>query len=159
MQRMEVVDDATVSAASFAPAPARSVWLRRSLPVLCGCAMAGAAAVVALNDPSAPGSRFPACVFHSTTGLWCPGCGLTRGFHQLFRGDVAAALSFNLFVPLVLVAVVASWWNWCRVAWDRAPGRLRVPMTGWVTVGIPVALVTYGVLRNIPVAPFRALAP
>lgn len=159
MRPMEVVDTAAVSPGADRAATTATSWRQRSLPVLCGCAMAGAAAVVALNDPAAPGSRFPACVFHSATGLWCPGCGLTRGFHQLFRGDVVAALGFNLFVPIVLVAVVASWWSWCRVAWGRTPGRWRVPMTNWVTVGVPVVLVIYGVLRNIPVAPFRALAP
>jgi hypothetical protein len=135
-------------------------WKQRAAPVLCGCALAGASAVIALNDPSAAGSRFPACVFHATTGLWCPGCGLTRGFHQLFNGHIGAALSYNLFVPLVLVAVVGSWFTWTLAVWGR-PLRQRVSLTGsrWVTVGLPVILIAYAVLRNIPAVPFTALAP
>ncbi len=121
--------------------------------------MAASAAVVALNDPSAANSKFPGCAFHATTGLWCPGCGLTRGFHQLLTGHPMAALGYNLFVPLVLVAMVGSWWTWLRSSWGR-PTR---PWPRWVrpfaAVVMPVVLVAYTVLRNIPVAPLRSLAP
>lgn len=93
------------------------------------------------------------------TGLWCPGCGLTRGFHQLFTGHPLTALQYNLFVPLVLLAVVAGWWSWLRVSRDKQ--RLSLP--SWalrpIAVYLPIALVTYGVLRNIPTAPFTSLAP
>jgi hypothetical protein len=135
-------------------------WRERAMPVLCGCAMAGAAAVVALNDPSAPGSRFPSCLFHTTTGLWCPGCGLTRGFHQLLNGHPLSAMGYNLFVPLVLVAVVASWWGWLRSAWGRPLQHTWSPtIRRTASTVLPVVLVVYGVLRNIPLTPFRALAP
>ena len=135
------------------------VNVRRAAPIACGCLLAAGAALVALNDPSHPGSRFPACTFHTTTGLWCPGCGLTRGFHQLLTGHPLAALGQNLLVPLALVAIVGSWWSWLRTSHGRAP--LAVPR--WVprltAVALPVAMVAYGVLRNIPSAPFTALAP
>ena len=135
-------------------------WKQRAAPVLCGGALAGAAVVVARNDPSAAGSRFPACVFHATTGLWCPGCGLTRGFHQLFNGHVLSAMGLNLFVPLVLVVVVGSWLSWTLAAWGRTvPWRRSLSPGRWLTVGMPVVLIAYGVLRNIPMAPFSALAP
>jgi hypothetical protein len=134
-------------------------WSRRAVPVGCGAALAGAAALVTMYDPAAPGSHFPGCVFHATTGLWCPGCGLTRGFHQLLTGHPLAALGENVFVPVVLVAVLGSWFGWLRSSWG---GHARV-WPAWVhrsmqTV-LPVALIVYGVVRNIPAAPFRSLAP
>ena len=93
------------------------------------------------------------------SGLWCPGCGLTRGFHQLFTGHPISALQYNMFVPLVPLAVVVGWWSWFRVSW----GRTRVPMPTWavrpLALYLPVALVLYGVLRNIPATPFSSLAP
>lgn len=144
-----------------AAAAPTSLW-RRVAPVACGCALAATAAVVALNDPAKAGSRFPACQFRSVTGLWCPGCGLTRGFHQLFNGNLLSALQHNLFVPLVLVAVTLSWWSWLRSSWGRSPVQLPAAMMRWVRPGaaaLVVAIVAYGVLRNIPVAPFEALAP
>jgi len=133
--------------------------LRRSLPIACGCATAGLAALVALNDPSAANSHFPPCVFRASTGLWCPGCGLTRGLHQLFNGHVAAALGYNLFIPLAVVAAVLGWWSWLRTSWDRRPLNLPNWLMRPLVWGLPIAIVVYGLLRNIPAAPFDALAP
>lgn len=133
--------------------------LRRAAPVMCGAAACGAAGLVWAFDPSAPDSRFPPCTFRAMTGLWCPGCGLTRGFHELFHGHVAAALGQNLFVPIVLVAAVVGWWSWTRSAWGR-PG-ISLP-TAWrrpIVALLPILIVVYGVVRNIPHAPFDALAP
>jgi hypothetical protein len=121
--------------------------------------MAAAATAVALYDPAAPGNHFPGCIFHATTGLWCPGCGLTRGFHQLLTGHPLAALGENVFVPVVLVAVVASWLGWLRTSWGGATRVWPAWMHRSIQTVIPVALVVYGVLRNIPAAPFRSLAP
>lgn len=114
--------------------------------------------VVGLNDPAAADSNYPACIFRSATGLWCPGCGVTRGLHQLFNGHVGAALGYNVFVPLLVVGALWGWLSWMRTSWGRAP--LRAP---WferrLLWGLPIALGAFGVLRNIPAAPFSALAP
>ena len=134
------------------------MW-RRAAPIATGGAMVGAAWLVAANDPSAPGSHFPACQFRAITGLWCPGCGLTRGFHQLLTGHPISALQHNIFVPIVLAIVAFTWWSWLRTSFGRPalpwPRWLRITMAGVV----PTALVVYGILRNIPAAPFSALAP
>lgn len=38
------------------------------------------------------------CLFHASTGLPCPGCGLTRGLSALSQGDFSTALAMNPFV-------------------------------------------------------------
>ncbi len=132
---------------------------QRVASAACGCALAAGALSVALFDPAAQGSRFPVCAFHASTGLWCPGCGLTRGTHRLLRGDLGAALSHNLFTPVVLVAIAALWWHWLRTAWGRPSGlgTLRMPVA--LRWALPAVIIVYGVLRNIPTEPFTALAP
>jgi hypothetical protein len=149
------------------PAPSiRSVLSGPIGAVACGCALAGTALLVAVHDPSAPGSRFPACTFHQLTGLWCPGCGMTRATHDLLHGDVAGALGSNLFTPFVLLAIVATWWAWSRRSFGLAPGRVASGLV-WVQermsarwgAAMVVTMVLYAVLRNVPVAPFEALAP
>ena len=134
--------------------------VRRALlagPVACGCALVGAAAYVAIIDPTSRGAHLPVCPFHELTGLWCPGCGLTRATHALLRGNVGAALGYNLLFPFFLGAIIVGWLAWVRSALGRAP-------IGWVTrisprSGIVIAgvLAVFGVLRNL--TPFAALAP
>lgn len=131
--------------------------LRRTAPVLCGCALAAAALYVAANDPTDNTSQFPACPFHTTTGLWCPGCGLTRGTHQLLNGNLGAAMGMNVFTPLIVGTVAVLWWRWLGDAWGRTARPIRLP--SWVWVVIPTLLVVFGVARNLPWGPVRWLAP
>ncbi|MEO7398144.1 MAG: DUF2752 domain-containing protein [Ilumatobacteraceae bacterium] len=126
-------------------------------PIVCGCAIAGAAALLALDDPNEPGWHLPACPLYETTGLWCPGCGMTRATRSLLRGDVGAAFGSNLFFPLFLGAIVAGWLAWMRRGLGRVPliALERMPM--WVPAGLGATLIVFGVVRNLP--GFEALQP
>jgi hypothetical protein len=118
---------------------------------------AGAAAVayVGLADPVRGNGAFVPCPFHAVTGLWCPGCGLTRAVHHLARLDVPAALSSNLLVPLVLVLVG---WLWLAWVWPRVPAITRV-VPSWAWPALAGLAVAFAVLRNLPVDALRTLAP
>jgi hypothetical protein len=121
--------------------------------------LAGAAAFIGTHDPGAAGPRYPGCAFHQLTGLWCPGCGLTRGTYQLLHGHVASALSYNVFTPLVLAAIVVVWAGWVRVVWGGQPIHVPQRVGRMLAVITPALVIVYGVLRNVPVAPLRTLAP
>ena len=43
------------------------------------------------------------CLFLRLTGWYCPGCGGTRAFLALIKGDIAASLQYH---PVVLYAIV-----------------------------------------------------
>lgn len=45
---------------------------------------------------------FPPCPFRWLTGFTCPGCGSTRGLHQLLHGDVVGAFELNPFTMVML---------------------------------------------------------
>src|SRR5688500_17918087 len=66
--------------------------------------ISAASVAVAYFDPSKAGF-FPVCPLFQMTGLACPGCGMTRGFHALFHGDIVAALDFNALLPLAASAL------------------------------------------------------
>ena len=133
-----------------------SRW-QRAAPLLGGAALAAAAAYVALNDPAAADSRFPACAFRSLTGRWCPGCGLTRGTHRLLNGDLPAALSYNVFTPLALAAIVVTWVMWTRRSWGRPTASLGEMLPRWWGAALATTLLIYGVARNVPA--LHSLAP
>lgn len=43
------------------------------------------------------------CPFHSLLGIPCPGCGMTRAFLALLRGDVRKAFYWHPLFPLVIL--------------------------------------------------------
>jgi len=114
------------------------------------------AAYVGFVNPSG-GGLYPACPFHRLTGLWCPGCGMTRAVHDLLTGHVDRALSANVCVLPVVALCGYLWlsWFWPTVSGRRLPSVSRVPATVWAT--LVALLVVFGVLRNL--SPFTALAP
>lgn len=131
--------------------------LRLIGPVACGCLLVGAAAYVAAIDPDATGTHLPACPLYAMTGLWCPGCGLTRATHALLRGHIGAAFGYNLFFPLILGSIVLGWLAWLRVEFGRAPIRWLTRLRPSTGLAIFAAFLTFGVLRNV--ASLHALAP
>ncbi len=119
--------------------------------------MVAAAAYVAANDPTAPGTHLPVCPLYAMTGFWCPGCGLTRAAHAALNGHIGAAFGYNLFFPVFLIGFVVGWFAWLRASLHRAPLQwlTRVPLS--VPIAFGVLLITYGVLRNVPA--LHVLAP
>lgn len=136
-------------------APSR--WSVLAGPVACGCALAGAAVYIAMHDPTAGGSLLPACPLHELTGLWCPGCGLTRATNAILRGHIGAAFGYNILFPFFLGAIVLGWLAWMRSALGRAPIRWVTRLTPWSGGVVFAVLLVFGVLRNL--SPFAALAP
>lgn len=49
----------------------------------------------------------PECIFKKITSLPCPGCGLTRGFEAILKGNILSSFSYNILsFPLFLMLVV-----------------------------------------------------
>jgi hypothetical protein len=112
-----------------------------------GAVFVAVAAVVFAVDPQRT-SLFPICPLHRMTGLWCPGCGATRAFHQLLHGNVVAALRFN---SLAIVMLPLAGYLMVR-------GDASTMKPAWIWA-LLLVVVAFGVLRNIPVYPFTLLAP
>ncbi len=120
-------------------------------------AMGTAGVVGFLFDP-VKSNFFPVCPLFSLTGLACPGCGLTRGFHALFHGDLIAALDFNLLLPIWVVIIGYVFISLVLLA-VRGRGLPMWPSYPKFLWGFMIVLVGFGVLRNIPVWPLTILFP
>ncbi len=131
--------------------------MRLLLLVTVAAILAGGAAVLYCIPPG-PGSLYPRCLFHSLTGLYCPGCGSTRCLHALVHGNVRQAAAFNVLLLLALPFLVC--WG-IRCLWNvgkpRTGSGWRLP--AWTIYTLFGIVVTYWILRNIPCPPFELLAP
>ena len=122
-----------------------------------GAAMIGGSGIVAYFDPSTV-KFLPVCPLFALTGFACPGCGLTRGFHALFHGDVLTTLDFNALIP---VWVVIFGYVFVSLALLAVRGR-GLPMwltRPWFLWSFMIVLLVFGVLRNLPFYPFSILFP
>lgn len=88
-----------------------------------------------------------ACPIHSLTGLYCPGCGLTRALLAVVHLHLLTALHDNLmlFVAPILMLV--------GTRLDRKSAPLRVSYA----LACVLLVVTYTVFRNQPNSPLAPL--
>lgn len=87
------------------------------------------------------------CFYYATTGLLCPGCGVSRMFLALARLDIPAAFGSNpvIFVLLILWNTIAALCFWGR------PSFVKDRRFLYTALGVSVAaLLVFGILRNIP---------
>ena len=101
----------------------------------------------------------PGCTFRKLTGLYCPGCGMTRAAYSSLHGDVAHAFRMNP-VGMVLFPIAMTGLGFELLGWVRnkpLPFRFNVgPRLAWT---IAYGMIAFWILRNIPVWPFTLLAP
>ena len=112
--------------------------------------------VVSYFNPTTAGF-FPVCPLYATTGLSCPGCGLTRGFHALFHGDILEALHFNALLPVYLLVGIYLFvaLGLIVVRGRGLPFNIFKPYLLW---GFLIVSLCFGIVRNLPFFPFTLLA-
>lgn len=120
-------------------------------------AMAGGFGVVGYFDPEKAGF-FPVCPLYAMTGFACPGCGLTRGFHALFNGDILGALNHNALLP-AFAFVIGYFFVSLVLSAVRGRGLSFRIFQPKLVVGFLIAGLIFAVLRNIPAYPFSVLYP
>jgi hypothetical protein len=118
-----------------------------------GAAIAGVALSAVLLFFFAPMEHpfYPRCVFHSLTGLACPGCGSLRAAHEFLHGNFAAAFRLNPFAMTIVPLAIGVW----IARGETAFTRLR-PICIWAVLAV---IILFSILRNLPITPFTYLKP
>ena len=117
-------------------------------------AVLGSGAVLFFFDPAKHGF-YPICLFHSLTGLNCPGCGATRAAYQLLHGHLLRALHDNALFVLMLTGLTAQGAWLVRQKIRNRPVTFMVsPIMLWALL---VTVLVFTGLRNLPA--FAWLSP
>jgi len=103
------------------------------------------AAVYFAVDPASP--WMPKCLFHSFTGLQCPGCGSQRMLHALLHGDFKAAWHFNAF--LICFTPVVALLALSEIFPLRFPRLFRALHSPIAIILISLSIVLWTIGRNI----------
>jgi len=114
--------------------------------------------IYAFSNPYGENSFLPKCIIHSTTGLYCAGCGLQRALHSFFIGDFVLAFKMN---PLVVLALVFLCIDFLLLLLRMERYRpLPVIINSHVALlSIAVILLMFMVLRNVDSEYLQFLKP
>ena len=97
------------------------------------------------------------CIFNKISGLYCPGCGMTRAVFSLMELDFYQAFRYNIFsillLPILFIYGVSSSYAW--IFNKKNLLEKKIPTVFWIIV--IVLMLTYGIIRNLPM--FSFLAP
>jgi len=100
--------------------------------------------------------NLPKCLFHQLTGLYCPGCGGQRSLHALLNGNLLSAMSYNLLFILLLPFIIYFIIVFLSGKKYKQSSFIYNPK---FSITVVIIVVSFWVLRNIPVYPFSWLAP
>jgi len=102
----------------------------------------------------------PPCWFYELTGLYCAGCGSGRAFLAILRADFYAAFRFQ---PLMIIFLPFLCYYCLKQYIAFVFGRDILPFpkirSRFWGIFLLVLIISYWVLRNIPIFPFDLLAP
>jgi hypothetical protein len=153
---MTIADPVSTEPASV---PSVSDW-RLHLWLLIGslivAALAATMSVHGTAEVRLPGAGFSLpelCYFRLSTGLDCPGCGLTRSFISAAHGQWAAAWHYNpagfLLFPVVLFQIPYRVAQLLRLRSGQRPWNLGTVATG-VFIALFIVLLVQWVGKYLP---------
>lgn len=111
--------------------------------------------IYTVYDPS-ESVLFPKCIFHSLTGLDCPGCGSQRAIHSLLHGHISEAWHYNALMtaslPYILLWVILK--SVDAVAPHSGPAEyagkaLDILYHGKAVTAVAVIVLLFWIVRNV----------
>ena len=96
------------------------------------------------------------CLLLKITGKICPGCGITRMFIELFKGNISAAAQYNILV-LSLLPIFILWGTYRFVVYvkNNTTSYSKPELVGLIVIYL--ITVAFWILRNTD--KFSYLAP
>ena len=96
------------------------------------------------------------CIFYEVTGLYCPGCGITRMSLSLLKGEIEEAFHYNgavmIGIPILYVLGIFH-----LLSYHKMKPSTRKRIENIILIFLIFCFLVFGILRNIPA--FSWLAP
>ena len=125
---------------------------RRSTALLIWLTLAIGATYLFIFEPGESG-LFPVCPFFALTGFACPGCGTTRGLHQLLHADVVGAFRFNPLMMVMLPFLLYALVRYTNAVMRGHPIRGKQFNAKYVWL-LSFVVLAFWIVRNTPFYPF-----
>lgn len=101
---------------------------------------------------------FPKCPINYSTGFYCPGCGSQRAIHFLLNLSFFQAFSQNILVVLfIFIFTIDVLFSILGMEKFRPYSILK--SSNHFAKIILLVIITFTILRNVPIYPFTILAP
>lgn len=95
---------------------------------------------------------FIPCIFHELTGLYCPGCGITRCLVSIIKLDFMQAFRYNMLVfillPIFIFIGIKKYYCWLL-------NKQCFLFSNRFYITLAIITILFGILRNI----FPVFAP
>ena len=99
------------------------------------------------------GKALPSCPVNTLTGLYCPGCGMTRSVVALYAGDILLSLRSNITPYVAAALLIMLYAEWVAHAFGK---QLKTIIhNGKIMAVIGAALLIWLTVRNF----FPSLCP
>ena len=82
------------------------------------------------------------CFFHKITGLYCPGCGITRMLESILKLNIYQAFRYN---PLAFTYLIGY------IIYKIINYRHKIKLNNYFIYVLLFIAITFGILRNIPI--------
>ncbi len=90
---------------------------------------------------------FIPCLIHKITGLYCPGCGISRMLISIVKLDFYQAFRYNPFLFILLVAYLI--YQIIKLITYKLL-TIEIKLNNKVYISILVSTILFGIIRNLP---------
>lgn len=80
---------------------------------------------------------FPRCVFHTFTGLDCPGCGSQRAFHHLLHFEIGKAFMQNSLLVCAIPYIILG------IYFEYLGGKIKYPNARQLLFGKNATIIVF----------------
>lgn len=90
------------------------------------------------------------CIIHEITGLYCPGCGITRCLFALVQGEFHKAFMYNQLIVLLL-PILAIYYTLNTYYYITGKDNIMIKkIPNYVYIILLIIVISFGIIRNIP---------